>query len=134
MGTGLIVPALDDQVGKPLLKEDVIMIFGVSAATHLPLPVIAMAPGGGPLDIFIPLIFMIPIFYFLIIRPQNKRMKEQRAMVEGAKKGDVVVTSGGLVGKVTKSKEGEPEIEVEIAKDVRVTVVRSTLADVRQKD
>ena len=90
-------------------------------------------PQGSPLDLVIPLLFMIPIFYFLIIRPQNKRMKEQRQMVEAAKKGDVIVTSGGIVGKITKSKEGDSEVEVEIAKDVRVMIVRTTIADVRNK-
>lgn len=87
----------------------------------------------GPFDMLLPFILIIPIFYLLIIRPQNKRMKEHKTMLEGVKKGDTIVTSGGVVGKVTKVKDGDLELEVEIAKDVRVTVVRSTIADVRVK-
>ena len=78
----------------------------------------------------VPLVFIFVIFYFLLIRPQQKRAKEHRALIEAVKKGDTVVTGGGLVGKVTKV--DEQEVEVEIAANVRVRVVKSTLADVRQ--
>eukprot|EP01036_Dinobryon_divergens_P016009 gene16009-21696_t len=71
--------------------------------------------------------------YFLIIRPQQKRVKEHQDMVKSLRRGDSVVTSGGIVGKVTKSVEGEPEIEVEIAADVRVKIVRSMVSEVRTK-
>jgi preprotein translocase subunit YajC len=70
--------------------------------------------------------------YFLILRPQQRRAKEQKAMVQGARRGDVVVTSGGLIGKITKSTD-DTEIELEIAPNVRVRVARSGIAEVRSK-
>ena len=70
--------------------------------------------------------------YFLILRPQQRRAKEQRAMVQSARRGDVVVTSGGLIGKVTKSVD-DTEVELEIAPNVRVRLARSGIADVRSK-
>jgi preprotein translocase subunit YajC len=74
---------------------------------------------------------IIFIFYFLLIRPQNQRMKKHRAMVETAKRGDTVVTGGGIVGKITRVKDDE--VQIEIADNVRVNVLRSTLSDVRAK-
>lgn len=74
---------------------------------------------------------IIFIFYFLLIRPQNQRMKKHRAMVEAAKRGDTVVTGGGIIGKVTRVKD--EEVQVEIADNVRINVLRSTLSDVRVK-
>jgi preprotein translocase subunit YajC len=68
--------------------------------------------------------------YFLMIRPQQKKMKEHRAMVEALRRGDQVVTQGGIIGKVTRVKEGESEIEVEIADGVKVRIVRSTITQV----
>ena len=72
-------------------------------------------------------------FYFLLIRPQQKKMKAHRAMVETVKRGDRVVTGGGLVGIVTKAPPEGNEIQVEIAEGVRVKVVRKTLQDVFSK-
>lgn len=86
----------------------------------------------GMLETFAPMIMLFVLLWFIFIRPQNKRMKEHREMVANVKRGDTVVTSGGVVGKVTKVKD-EAEVEVEIAKDVKVTVVKSTIADVRTK-
>ena len=68
------------------------------------------------------------IFYFLLIRPQQKRVKQHRDMIAAAKKGDQVVTGGGLVGKVTKV--DEQFVEVEIAPNVRVKAVKATLSDI----
>lgn len=82
---------------------------------------------------FIPLILIFAIMYFLLIRPQQRKVKEHQAMVAGLRRGDQVVTQGGVVGKVTRVKEGEGEIEVEIAPNVKVTVIRSTVAAVRSK-
>jgi len=76
-----------------------------------------------------PLLLIFVIFYFLLIRPQQKKMKDHRALIEAVKKGDTVVTGGGLIGKVTRA--DETEVEVEIAPNVKVKVVKSTLADVR---
>ena len=76
---------------------------------------------------------ILGIFYMLVFRPQQKKMKEHRNMVSNLAKGDEVVTAGGLIGKVTKVKAESNEVEVELAKDVRVTVVQATIADVRSK-
>ena len=81
---------------------------------------------------FVPLILIFAIMYFLLIRPQQKKVKEHNAMVKAVRRGDQVVTQGGLIGKVTKVKE-DNELEVEIAAGVKVRVVQSTLADVRSK-
>jgi preprotein translocase subunit YajC len=70
--------------------------------------------------------------YFLLIRPQQKKMKEHQNMVENLRRGDMVVTQGGLIGKVSKVKE-ENEIEVELAEGVKVRVVKSTIAQVLSK-
>ncbi len=81
---------------------------------------------------FIPLILIFAIMYFLMIRPQQNKLKQHKAMVAAVRRGDQVVTQGGIIGKVTKVKEGE-EVEVEIAKDVRVRLIKSTIADVISK-
>jgi len=77
-----------------------------------------------------PMLIIFVIFYFLLIRPQQKRMKTHQAMLAAVKRGDTVVTSGGLIGKVTKV--DETEVEVELALNVRVKVVKGMLAEVRQ--
>jgi len=79
------------------------------------------------------IIIMVAVFWFLIIRPQNKKMKEHREMVNNVARGDSVVTAGGLIGKVTKVQADDNEVEVELADGVRVRVVKSTLSDVRSK-
>ena len=76
---------------------------------------------------------IIGIFYLLVFRPQQKKMKEHQNMVTNLAKGDEVVTAGGFIGKVTKVKADSNEIEVELAKDIRVNVVQATIADVRSK-
>ena len=81
---------------------------------------------------FVPLILIFAIMYFLLIRPQHKKVKEHKAMVGAVRRGDQVVTQGGLIGKVIKVKE-DNELEVEVAEGVKVRVVQSTLADVRSK-
>ena len=88
---------------------------------------------GGAIAQFLPLILIFAIMYFLLIRPQQKKMKQHQAMVEAVRRGDQVVTQGGLIGKVAKVKEGENEIEVEIAEGVKVRVVKSTIAQVLNK-
>ena len=77
---------------------------------------------------FLPIIGMVAIFWFLLIRPQMRRQKEHQAKIAGVKKGDQVVTAGGLVGKVTKVDDQYAEIE--IAQGVRVKAVKSTLGDI----
>lgn len=92
-------------------------------------PAYAQAAGGAGgaagLASFLPLILIFVIMYFLMIRPQQKRAKEHRTMVEALKKGDEVVTQGGLVGKVTAVRD--QELEVEIAPGVKVRVIRATV-------
>ena len=78
------------------------------------------------LESFIPIILIFVIMYFLLIRPQQKKIKEHKNMVDNLRRGDQVLTQGGIIGKITKVKEGE-EIEVELAKDVKVSVIRLSL-------
>lgn len=77
-------------------------------------------------------ILIIGIFYLLVFRPQQQKMKAHQKMVEGLTRGDRVVTAGGLIGKVSKVKE-DNEILVELAEGVKVNVVQSTIAEVRSK-
>lgn len=79
-----------------------------------------------------PLIFIFVIFYFFLIRPQTQARKKHMEMVSNVRRGDTVVTAGGIVGKVTKVLESE-EVMVELADNVTVKVVKSTLSDVRNK-
>lgn len=100
-------------------------------------PAFAQAAGGGAgaMDIFtslMPILLLVVIFWLLIFRPQQKRMKQHQAMLSAITRGDTVVTSGGLVGKVTKSVDGE-DLEVEIAQGTRVKIARSGVSDVRSK-
>ena len=84
------------------------------------------------LESFIPIILIFVIMYFLLIRPQQKKIKEHKNMVDNLRRGDQVLTQGGIIGKITKVKEGE-EIEVELAKDVKVSVIRSTIVSILSK-
>jgi preprotein translocase subunit YajC len=81
----------------------------------------------------VPLVLLFGIFYFLIIRPQQQRAKAHQAMVAAVKRGDTVVTAGGLIGKVSKVKD-DGEVVVEIADNVQVRVLKSTLTEVRTKE
>ena len=95
----------------------------------------APSGGAGAMDIFtslMPILLLVVIFWLLIFRPQQKRMKAHQAMLGAITRGDTVVTNGGLVGKVTKAVEGE-DLEVEIAQGTRVKVTRGGISDVRSK-
>ena len=87
---------------------------------------------GGASAQFIPLILIFAIMYFLLIRPQQKKLKEHQAMVEALRRGDEVITAGGLVGKVTKVRDNG-EVDVEVAKGVNVRVIKSTITTVLNK-
>ena len=87
---------------------------------------------GGAIAQFIPLILIFAIMYFLLIRPQQKKLKQHPAMVAALRRGDQVVTQGGVIGKVSKVKD-DNEVEIEIAEGVKVRVVRSTIANVISK-
>ncbi len=93
------------------------------------------APAGADpfTGLLIPMLLMILIFYFLVIRPQSQRATQHREMVDKVRRGDTVVTSGGMIGKVTRVSEGSDEIEVELSDTLRVRILRSTLMDVRAK-
>ncbi len=91
---------------------------------------------GGGSDFMVqllPILLMFVIFYFLLLRPQQQRVKQHREMVANIRRGDVVVTAGGIVAKVTRVKEGDAEIEVEIAENTRVRLMRGTVSEVRVK-
>lgn len=83
---------------------------------------------GGVIQI-LPLILIFVVFYFIMIRPQQQKMKAHRAMTGALKRGDRVVTGGGIVGTVVKATEGTEEIIVEVAPNVRVTVLRGTITE-----
>ena len=100
----------------------------------------ARQPFGPSMQDFLssPLVVLIPmglIFYLLLMRPQQQRDKQRRAAIDNLRRGDTVVTAGGILGKVVKSSEaGDPEILVEIADNVQVKVLKATLSDVRAKN
>ncbi|MGY9106935.1 MAG: preprotein translocase subunit YajC [Alphaproteobacteria bacterium] len=79
-----------------------------------------------------PLVLLFASFYFLLIRPQQQRAKKHQEMVNAVRRGDSVVTAGGLVGRVAKGKD-DGEILVEVAENVQVRVIKSTLSDVRAR-
>ncbi|PHR91102.1 MAG: preprotein translocase subunit YajC [Robiginitomaculum sp.] len=92
------------------------------------------APAGAPPNLIqsiLPFILIGFVFYFLLIRPQNKRAKEHKAMLAAVVRGDTVVTNGGLIGKVTKVKDNE--LTLDLGAGVKVKVVAGMLADVRNK-
>ena len=88
--------------------------------------------GGEGMSFLVPMVLVFVIMYFLILRPQQKRVKQHAEMVKNVRKGDSVITSGGLVGKVTKVVDDD-QIEVELAEGVRVRQMRQMVTDVRAK-
>ncbi len=90
------------------------------------------AGAGSAVASFLPLILIFGIMYFLLIRPQQKKMKDLKAMVDALRRGDQVLTAGGIVGKVTKVGE-DGMVEVEIADGVRVKVLKHTISQVLNK-
>jgi preprotein translocase subunit YajC len=87
---------------------------------------------GSMLVSLLPFILIFVIMYFLILRPQQKRVKSHQEMVKNVRRGDTVITNGGLIGKVTKVIDDD-QIEIEIADDVRIRQLRTMLTDVRAK-
>jgi len=90
---------------------------------------------GGTASLFsslVPFVLIFGIMWVLLIRPQQKKAKEHRAMIEAVRRGDQVITAGGLIGKVAKVKE-DGEVEIEIAEGVKVRVVRATITNVLSK-
>lgn len=104
------------------------MLIGTAYAQGAP------APGG--MDFFIsifPLLLIFGIMYFLLIRPQQQRAKAHREMVAALRKGDIVVTAGGMIGKIRSVSDSDDEVTIELAKGVEVKVIRSSIADIRAK-
>jgi preprotein translocase subunit YajC len=97
-------------------------------------PAYAQGAAGGSdfLVNLMPIVLMFVIFYFLLFRPQQQRMKLHREMLANLRRGDTVVTSGGIIGEVTKVLD-DREVEVKISNEVRVRVVRGMISEVRQK-
>ena len=98
-------------------------------------PAYAQFGGAGGSEFIVsllPFILIFVIMYFLIIRPQRNRMKAHQAMVAALKRGDTVVTAGGLIGKITKVID-DSEVQVEFAENMRVRVIRGTITEVRAK-
>ncbi|MEK0085227.1 preprotein translocase subunit YajC [Benzoatithermus flavus] len=96
----------------------------------------AAAPAAGGGDMFmslLPLLLIFVVFYFLLIRPQQAKMKAHREMIDNLKRGDQIATSGGIVGKIVKVEPNDGMLTVEIAPNVQVRVIRSTVADVLNK-
>ena len=82
---------------------------------------------------FIPLILIFVIFYFFLIRPQQKRVKDHKLMVESLKRGDEIITSGGIIGTVERVMEDD-RIEVNLSENVKVQIIRSTVTSLLQKE
>lgn len=96
-------------------------------------PAYAQADGAGSaFASFVPLILIFAIMYFLLIRPQQKKLKDHKAMVEALRRGDQVLTQGGILGKVVKVND-DGVLEVEIAEGVKVKVLRSSISQVMSK-
>ena len=92
----------------------------------------AQGAAGGGSDFIVqlfPLVLIFVVFYFLLIRPQQTKMKQQREMLGGVKRGDRVVTGGGIIGLVTKV-IGDNELQIELAEGVRVRIIKSTITDI----
>ncbi len=100
-------------------------------------PAYAQAAGGGTgaggLEAMLPLVLIFVVFYFLLIRPQQKKMKAHKAQLSAVRRGDRIVTGGGIIGTVTKITENESEIQVEIATGVKVKVKRELISTVLSK-
>jgi preprotein translocase subunit YajC len=91
----------------------------------------AAAGGTGAIVMqLLPLILIFAVFYFLLIRPQQKKMKDHRAMLQALKRNDKVITGGGILGTITKVRDDSDEVEVELAPGLRVTVLRGTITSV----
>lgn len=106
-------------------------MFITSAFAQAP----AASPASDPFTgLLIPMLFMFVIFYFLLIRPQSQRAKEHRDRVNAVRRGDTVITSGGMVGRVVKASDTSDEIEVELADNLKVRIIKGTLMEVRSKN
>jgi len=108
------------------------MLITPAYAQSNPLSALSGGDSGGMVTSLLPLILIVVIMYFLVLRPQQQKVKQHQSMVRALRRGDTVVTNGGLVGKVTKVVDDD-QIEVEISDGVRVRQMRSMVSDVRAK-
>ena len=90
--------------------------------------------GGFSIGGLIPFILIFVIFYFLLIRPQQKRVKEHKLMVQNLKRGNVIVTAGGIIGKIVKAIDGSESITVEISKGVNVEIARQMVSELKSNN
>lgn len=99
-------------------------------------PAYAQSAAGpaGDTSFLLMMLLVMGIFYFLLLRPQQQRAKEHRELVNRVRRGDTVVTSGGMIGKVTRVADNSDEVEVELSENFKIRVVKSTLMDVRSKN
>jgi preprotein translocase subunit YajC len=128
-GNHYIPHTLKGLESRPLHRE-ILSMFVTEALAQ------TSVPASGSADIImsiLPFILIFIIMYFLIIRPQRQQMKKRDETLSAMRRGDTVVLGGGIVGKVTKVTDGVPEVEVEIANGVKVTAIRSLIAEVRVK-
>jgi len=121
-----------DAGGAPLVSEDKnVLIDLMIADAHAQSAPAASSPFGGDLMAFLPMIAIFVVFYFLLIRPQQKKAKEARAMLDALQKGDEIVTAGGVLGKI--SKLGDQYLTVEIASGTEIMVQRGAVAQLLPK-
>jgi preprotein translocase subunit YajC len=138
MGPGHYIPGKNAPMRRP--DAVALIVARLSVPSHprkrlmFILPAHAQGAAGGSdfLIQLVPILLMFVIFYLLLLRPQQQRVKAHREMVTNIRRGDTVVTAGGIVGKVTKVRD-DNEIEVEIADNTRVRVVKGTVTEVRAK-
>jgi preprotein translocase subunit YajC len=121
-----------DAGGAPLVSEEKnVLIDLLIADAHAQSAPAASSPFGGDLMAFLPMIAIFVVFYFLLIRPQQKKAKEARAMLDALQKGDEIVTAGGVLGKI--SKLGDQYLTVEIASGIEIMVQRGAVAQLLPK-
>lgn len=107
------------------LAADTVAAAGDVAATASPLTQAVVT--------FAPLLLVLVIFYFFLVRPQQKRMSEFQKMVSALRRGDKIVTTGGIIGTIHRVEDNQPEITVEIAENVRIKLQRTAIAEVLMK-
>jgi preprotein translocase subunit YajC len=115
------------RLASAIASEDPMLISPAYAQATAP------AAGGDMFMSLLPLVLVFAIFYFLLIRPQQTKMKQHRQMLENLKKGDQIVTAGGIVGKIVRIEQSDNTLAVEVAPNVQVKVIRQTVADLLNK-
>ncbi|MDA9163844.1 preprotein translocase subunit YajC [Rickettsiaceae bacterium] len=110
-------------------ETDTIAIQGADGE----MPAAPQAPETSALTSFVPMILIFAAFYFLLIRPQDKKRRQQEALVLGVKKGEDVLTNSGMFGKVTKINDSDNTIMVQLAKDVEIKMLKNAIADITSR-